>query len=98
MHTPTHTAMQIVISTMAVIGFCHIARPLALSAQSSATIRVEASVLPAAAAWAAHRMTEVAIRAGPAIDRSEESGAFLWRDEDPADSTVQVVTVAHLGS
>jgi len=95
-HPTTHAAMLAVVA----LGFFHIARPLAVSAQSSATARVEAIVLPADAAWIAYRATDRVARAeaGSPAARHEESGTVAWRNEDPADPTVTVVTVAHLGS
>ena len=100
MRTPTHTPMQYLIFAVVAVGLFHIARPLAVSAQSGATVRVEATVVPATAAWAAHRLAGAAIRPdrGSTLDRLEASGMVLWREDDPANPTVTIVTVAHLGS
>jgi hypothetical protein len=88
------------ILVVAALGLFHIARPVAVSAQASATMRVEVTVLPADAAWAGHQLTElVALSAegeGPA--RQEAFGTVVWREAEPADAEVRVVTVAHLAN
>jgi hypothetical protein len=100
MRTHRRPTVHATMLAIVAIGFFHIARPLAVSAQSSATARVEAVVLAADAAWTAYRVTERVVRAdaGSPAARHEESGTVAWRNEDPADPTVTVVTVAHLGS
>ena len=94
-----HTIGTTILVVVA-LGLFHIARPLAVFAQTSATVRVEVTVLPADAAWAGHRMTELVAQAaeGQAPARHEEAGTVVWREAEPAHSEVRVVTVAHLAN
>ncbi|MEX2466272.1 MAG: hypothetical protein WD995_05145 [Gemmatimonadota bacterium] len=98
----THNFHSILTTILAVVGLglFHIARPVAVSAQSAATMRVEVTVLPADAAWAAHRMTELVARTdiAAAAARQEELGTVVWRETEPVNATLRVVTVAHLAN
>jgi hypothetical protein len=100
MRDPIFHTIRTTILVVAALGLFHIARPVAVFAQTSATVRVEVTVLPADAAWAGHRMTELVAHdvEGQAPTRREALGTVVWREAEPANAEVRVVTVAHLAN
>jgi len=95
------------LSAIVGLGLFHIASPVAVSAQNSAVARVEVTVLPADAAWAAHDMVRLLARGGvpeaaTGRPRGEAPaprafrGISVWLEDAPAEGATRVVTVAHL--
>lgn len=100
MSTSRHTSTLATLVALAGLGLFHLARPLAVSAQS-ATARAEATVVVADAAWAAH--AAVGALAAPAVEPEAATralanvhGTLVWLEPVRANAAVRVVTVAHL--
>lgn len=91
---------------LAVTGSCHIARPMAVSAQATAAAHVQAHVVAAGPGWLGHVLSlEVAgIRHGssgagfdPSVtSRRQTEGVVVWREDRVDPQPTRIVTVAHL--
>lgn len=109
MRTHGHATLLTTSFLVAMLGAFHIARPVAVSAQASASLRVSATVVRSDAAWSGHEMSRALIHSvstlpeatdGVAtIDASiERDGTIAWLDPDPVSASEPTVTVAHVGS
>jgi len=101
------TSLSATLFAIAGLGLFHIASPVAVSAQNSAAARVEVTVLPAEAAWAAHDMVRLlvlaevpdAVTGRPTSEdaaRRALRDTLVWWEKAPAEGATRVVTVAHL--
>lgn len=66
MRTHGHATLLTASLMVAALGACHIARPVAVSAQASASLRVSATVVRAEAAWSGHEMTQALVHSAAA--------------------------------
>jgi hypothetical protein len=78
MRSERHRSVIRAALAVAAVGFFHIARPIAVSAQSQASGRVQATVVAADAAWRGHVVSEALV--GRVIRDAMASAA---RDSDP---------------
>jgi hypothetical protein len=99
MRTHGHATLLTTGLMVATLGIFHIARPVAVSAQASASLTVSATVVPSNAAWSGHEMSmELAQSAETEGLLVERDGTIAWLEPAPAATTEPTVTVAHLGS
>ena len=82
MRTHGHPALIIASLMVALLGAFHIARPVAVSAQASASVRVSATVVRADAAWSGHEMSQALVQAA-AVE------ALLASATDPASESAR---------
>lgn len=110
MRTHGHATLLTTSLMVAALGAFHIARPVAVSAQASASLTVSATVVRSDAAWSGHEMSRALLHSvssirpegtdGAAnIDASiERDGTIAWMEPTPASASEPTVTVAHVGS
>lgn len=110
MRTHGHATLLTTSLMVAALGVFHIARPVAVSAQASASLTVSATVVRSDAAWSGHEMGQAlvhSVASGDAeitdgvdiIDASlERDGTIAWLEPTYASTSEPTVTVAHVGS
>lgn len=110
MRTHGHATLLTTSLMVAALGAFHIARPVAVSAQASASLTVSATVVRSDAAWSGHEMGRAlvasvasthpeAMHGADIIDASlERDGTIAWVEPTPASASEPTVTVAHVGS
>lgn len=110
MRTHGHATLLTTSLMVAALGVFHIARPVAVSAQASASLTVSATVVRSDAAWSGHEMGQALVRSvvssdsegidgADIIDASiERDGTMAWVEPIPTSASEPTVTVAHVGS
>ncbi|MEX2470802.1 MAG: hypothetical protein WEA34_01385 [Gemmatimonadota bacterium] len=110
MRTHGHATLLTTSLMVAALGAFHIARPVAVSAQASASLTVSATVVRSDAAWSGHEMSRALLHSvtstrseatdGTAIidDAIERDGTIAWVEPTPRSPSEPTVTVAHVGS
>lgn len=107
MRTHGHATLLTTSLMVAALGVFHIARPVAVSAQASASLGVSATVVRSDAAWSGHEMSRALLESLSMSDADREvtdelaierDGTIAWLEPAPAAESEPTITVAHLGS
>lgn len=110
MRTHGHATLLTTSLMVAALGAFHIARPVAVSAQASASLTVSATVVRSDAAWSGHEMSRALLHSVSSIRPEgtdgaanidapiERDGTIAWMELTPASASEPTVTVAHVGS